>query len=159
VTRDALSKTTKDLRVAGYLVEALVNRYGFAGLRDGLQLLRGLLEQCWDRVFPAIEDNDVEVRAGLFNSFDDMNTQRRAPLPQTLRMLPIIGAGTRKHSFQDWLDSQNPKHPQNAELADSVPRAIQATPPEHGTELVQVLGECAQEIDNLAKALEVRLGP
>src|SRR5262249_26532046 len=68
LTRDALTGTTKDLRLAGYLLEALVHRYGLPGLRDGLRLLREMLDQCWDRMYPSIEDGDLEVRSGLFNS-------------------------------------------------------------------------------------------
>src|SRR5580704_6546680 len=35
LTRETLATTSKDLRIAGYLIEALVKRYGFSGLRDG----------------------------------------------------------------------------------------------------------------------------
>jgi type VI secretion system protein ImpA len=155
LTRDALTGTAKDLRIAGYLVEALVHRYGFAGLRDGLRLLREMLEQCWDRMYPSIEDGDLEVRAGLFNSLDDKTARGRMPFPQILRTVPLLGPGGGKHGFQDWKTAQEPGHD---DLADSVARAIQATPPERGAELAQVLDECAREVDQLAKTLEAKIG-
>ncbi|HAF22372.1 MAG TPA: hypothetical protein DCK93_05575, partial [Blastocatellia bacterium] len=44
----ALATRTKDLQVCAWLVEALVELYGFAGMRDGLKVMRGLHEQYWD---------------------------------------------------------------------------------------------------------------
>src|SRR5262245_49292994 len=38
-----LAEQSKDLEVAAWLVEALVRRYGFVGLRDGFRLTRGLV--------------------------------------------------------------------------------------------------------------------
>jgi type VI secretion system protein ImpA len=56
----ALSEKTKDLEVAGYLIEALVRLKGFPGLRDGYRLCRELVEQFWDGVYPASTEG-VEV--------------------------------------------------------------------------------------------------
>jgi type VI secretion system protein ImpA len=156
LTRDALTGTTKDLRVAGYLLEALVHLYGLPGLRDGLRLLREMLEQCWDRMYPTIEDGDLDVRAGVFNSLDDLNTRGRVAFPQVLRTLPLLGAGDGKHGFHDWKTSQEPGQ---EDLAESVARAIQATTPERGAELTQALDECDAEIDQLSRTLEEKIGP
>jgi type VI secretion system protein ImpA len=155
LTRDVLAVTAKDLRIAGYLLEALVHRYGFPGLRDGLRLLREMLEQCWDRMYPSIEDGDLEVRAGLFNSLDDLNARGRIAFPQVLRTLALLGPGEGKHGFQDWKTAQEPGH---EELADSVARAVQVTPPERAAELAQVLDECLAEVNLLAKTLEAKIG-
>src|SRR5262249_41198902 len=46
LAQETLSQTSKDLLVAARLTEALVRQHGFAGLRDGLRLLRMLVEQC-----------------------------------------------------------------------------------------------------------------
>src|SRR4051794_40873267 len=40
LARETLAGTSKDLPVAARLAEALAREHGFAGLRDGLQLLR-----------------------------------------------------------------------------------------------------------------------
>ncbi len=155
LTRDALAKSSKDLRLAGYLLEALVKRYGFTGLRDGLKLLRQMLEQCWDRMYPSIEDGDLDVRAGLFNSLDDKNTRGRMPFPQLLRTLPILGVGAGKYGYQDWKTSQDAGQ---EELAGLIARAIQATTAERGAELAVVIDECLKEAVQLAKTLETKIG-
>src|SRR6516162_8266191 len=48
----ALVEKTKDLEVTAYVIEALIRLHGFAGLRDGFKLARGLVEQYWDGLYP-----------------------------------------------------------------------------------------------------------
>src|SRR6266571_1017279 len=52
---DALATKSKDLQLAAWLVEALVKRQGFLGLRDGLRLLQQLQERFWAPLYPEIE--------------------------------------------------------------------------------------------------------
>jgi type VI secretion system protein ImpA len=63
LAEDALAKKTKDLFVASWLTEALLNRNGFAGLKDGLDLIQGLIQQFWETLYPELEDGDAEFRA------------------------------------------------------------------------------------------------
>jgi type VI secretion system protein ImpA len=60
---DALASRSKDLQLAAWLTEAQLRREGFAGLRDGLELLDGLLREFWDDLYPPLEDGDAELRA------------------------------------------------------------------------------------------------
>src|SRR5215471_4660113 len=55
LTAEALTKS-KDLQLGVWLTEALVNQFGFAGLCDGLRVLRQLLEIYWDGLYPLPED-------------------------------------------------------------------------------------------------------
>ena len=62
LAQQTLRETSKDLLVAARLTEALVKLHGVAGIRDGFQLLRMMVEQCWDRMYPVIETpDDLEV--------------------------------------------------------------------------------------------------
>ena len=63
LAKDALSKKSKDLQLAVWLTEAMLRREGIAGLRAGLDLLDGMVEQYWDGLYPPIDDGDVEMRA------------------------------------------------------------------------------------------------
>src|SRR5947209_19126749 len=47
-----LAGTSKDLLLAARLTEGLVKLHGFGGLRDGLRLMRRMVEECWDRMHP-----------------------------------------------------------------------------------------------------------
>ncbi len=60
---DALTSKSKDLQLAAWLTEALLAREGFTGLQAGLDLLRGLVEQFWDSLYPEIEEGDLGMRA------------------------------------------------------------------------------------------------
>jgi type VI secretion system protein ImpA len=87
---DALTHRTKDLRVGAWLCEALVKLYGFRGLRDGLRMMRGLLELYWDYLYPAAEDGELEARA---NTLEWLERQ----LAVVMRELPLtktsVGGG------------------------------------------------------------------
>ncbi len=72
LTPGVLANRSKDLELAAYLVEALVREHGFAGLRDGFDMLQGLIEQFADDLYPLPDEDGVSTRvapmAGLNGS-------------------------------------------------------------------------------------------
>lgn len=60
---ETLATKSKDLQLAAWLTEALLKTQGVGGLRDGLDLLKALIEGFWDTLYPETEDGDVEMRA------------------------------------------------------------------------------------------------
>ena len=69
---EILSGHAKDLEIASWVIEALVRREGFAGLRDGLRLLSGIATNFWETCFPELDEDGVEGKvsavAGLSGS-------------------------------------------------------------------------------------------
>lgn len=59
-----LTKQSKDLRIAGWLVEAAAKTRQFEGMAAGFELLTGLCDRYWDALYPTLEDNDLEQRVG-----------------------------------------------------------------------------------------------
>jgi type VI secretion system protein ImpA len=59
---EILKNQAKDLDVASWYTESLIRRHGFPGLRDGLSLIRGLLEQYWDDLYPLPDEDGLETR-------------------------------------------------------------------------------------------------
>ncbi len=59
---DLLSKKSKDLQLAAWLAEALLKEEGIDSFADGLDLMRGLIENFWDNLYPELEDGDAELR-------------------------------------------------------------------------------------------------
>jgi type VI secretion system protein ImpA len=53
-----LLKRSRDLRLVLYLALSLLKLEGFAGLRDGLAVLRGCLERYWETVHPRLDPED-----------------------------------------------------------------------------------------------------
>lgn len=60
---DALAERTKDLQIAAWLTESLLQTGRFVGFKEGLDLLKGLVENFWDTLYPELEDGDLELRA------------------------------------------------------------------------------------------------
>jgi type VI secretion system protein ImpA len=69
---DILGAHGKDLEIAAWLIEALLRQDGFAGLRDGLKVMTGLVTGFWEPCFPELDEDGVEGKvsavAGLNGS-------------------------------------------------------------------------------------------
>jgi hypothetical protein len=59
---DVLATKSKDLQVAVWLTQALVNLDGFAGLTRGLDICGALCRTFWDRLYPRFEGDDLDAR-------------------------------------------------------------------------------------------------
>jgi len=153
LAQETLRETSKDLLVAARLTEALVKLHGAPGIRDGFQLLRKMVEQCWDRVNPPIDPDDPEMRAGPFNWLDEKDRGCRFPL--TLRMVPLIGRDKVRYSWQQWKESQGPKA---AVTGAQIENAIQLSSREQCELVVEDLTLAQQELEGLVKDLNAKMG-
>jgi len=108
----ALSSKTKDLQIGAWLTEALVELYGFLGLRDSLRVMRGLHEQFWDNLYPPFEGEDFEARA---NALSWMDSKLEIPLKKA----PLTKTGTGvDYSYLQWEESTKFDIPENIEALD-----------------------------------------
>ncbi|NYT43202.1 type VI secretion system protein TssA [Sphingomonas sp. R-74633] len=94
-----LREKSKDLRVAGWLGEAWVQRYGYTGLAPALDLIAGLSERYWDALHPNI-DGDADVHIGAIEWLN----QR---LPLVLRQLPVVIDARAPDTRYSWADHVN----------------------------------------------------
>lgn len=96
VALEALAHTSKDLQLAGWLLEAQINTTGFAGIAACMMLIRTLCERYWDDMYPRAEGGDLEYRANIIHWVDEK-------LLPALRMVPITSTGReRDYSWADW---------------------------------------------------------
>lgn len=63
LAQDGLATSSKDLQLAAWLTEAILQTEGYSGLRQGIGLCHGLVAQFWDTLYPAVDDGDLELRA------------------------------------------------------------------------------------------------
>jgi type VI secretion system protein ImpA len=153
--QEVLTTTSKNLTIAARLADALAHQYGFAGARDGLRLLRLLVEQCWERLDPPLDDEDaLEVRAGPFNWLSDADHGAR--FPPTLRGLPLVGSEGGRYGWQDWRRSHDDHAPVRREAFEM---AIQVTPYEQSGATVADLDEAVEEVNRLEQLLAAKMGP
>lgn len=94
LAQDTLATVSKDLQLAGYLTEALLQTEHFPGLRVGLELTYRLLTEYWDTVYPMIEDGDRELRARPLSWLN-------ITLDLPIRSTPIASAGYSDLSYRE----------------------------------------------------------
>lgn len=94
---EALATQTKDLRICAWLIEALVKLYGFAGLRDGLAVMRGLHVLYWEHLYPEDDEGDLEARANAISWMD----QKAA---MAIREVALTRSDP-SYSYNDWEQS------------------------------------------------------
>ncbi len=105
LAEELLTKRSKDLQVASMYTEAALVRQGYAGLRQGLSVLHGLLDKYWDNLFPT---SPAQRRGPLATlASEDFAVQ--------LKLQPLSEAG---HSY--WQYGQASSMP-TAEQANSDP--------------------------------------
>jgi type VI secretion system protein ImpA len=97
---EALSTRSKDLQIAAWLTEALVNTDGFAGLATGLKILNGFLQHYWEQAYPVIEEGDLDFRAAPFEFMNDKFGPYVSQIPLT------DPATTHGYSFIKWQESR-----------------------------------------------------
>ncbi len=152
--QEALQTQSKDLRIACHLAEGAVKLDGFAGLRDSLQLLRRLVDECWDRLNPPVEDGDLDSRADpLANMLDDPN--RGVRFPDTLRTIPLIGGPNAQYGLTEWNRLRSGVDPQ---AQDKLARAVAATPTARLQKLSEDIELCLAELEQLVAVLDARMG-
>jgi type VI secretion system protein ImpA len=160
-TRAALTSKAKDLRLAFYLTLALIKLNRFAGMRDGLCIVRGLIEKCWDFLYPKIDkdENGKEDLNDLVSRTEMMENQLDPPtgglkLPTALRMIPLVDGEGGKFGVLDWEIAQQPGGQQRAE---AFAKALQTAKPELCEKELAAIKECLEEHGRLVKGLEARL--
>lgn len=113
---EALTKRTKDLQIASWLLEAWLHLYGFAGVTNGLNLLAGLCENFWDHLYPSLEVDEIEGRIAPIDWVEQKLTLKLKQLPLTLPS----EVSNESYSYVDW---ESACHFENLAMKD--PRALQ----------------------------------
>jgi len=112
---EALTTRTKDLQIAGWLLEAWLHLYGFSGVARGLRLLDGLCTQFWDNAYPTIDGNDLDGRLAPFAWIEDKLSLQLKQIPLT-----VAHNDAESYSYADW---ESACHYENLALKD--PRTFQ----------------------------------
>lgn len=82
-----LRTQAKDLEVTAWFIEALLRAEGYAGLRDGFALARGLAERFWDGLYPAPDEDGIATRVGPLTGLNGESAD--GTLIQPIRKVPL----------------------------------------------------------------------
>jgi type VI secretion system protein ImpA len=92
----ALANQGKDLQVAAWLLEAQINKNGFAGIAASLHVMQQLCDCYWDELHPLADEVGLAHRANIFQWMNEK-------LLPALRQVPLAGvAPAPQYSFADW---------------------------------------------------------
>jgi type VI secretion system protein ImpA len=172
----ALSNRTKDLQIAVWLTEALIIKDGFDGVANGLAIIRGLLHDFWDSLYPVVEDGELEFRAA---PLEFMNEK----LGSRVREIPLTDSrSTPGYSWVNWQESrqvgyeadtrnkfgdveEERKNRREDLIADGKPTAeefdaaVEATPAEFRRSIVDSVATAIEGFRQLDETVDDRFGP
>jgi type VI secretion system protein ImpA len=163
---ETIATRSKDLQLAAWLAEATLKREGFAGFREGLDLLRGLIENFWDDLHPELEDGDAEMRAAPLEWLGRY-------LEASVRLVPLTRGGL---TALDYRESRAVGYEEDAKgdydthdaykaavaagkvSADAFDQDFNATPKEWLRDTVASIEGCLEALEALDRAADERFG-
>lgn len=164
---DLLASSAKDLEIAAYLVEALVRVHGFAGLRDGFKLVRELVENFGDDIFPLPDEDGIETRVAPLTGLNGEGAEGTLLAP--IKNVPItddtsVGQFSCAH-YQQGLelervdeDVRARRIEQGAVASGTFRQAVAETSAEFYQALVEDLDGAIEEFANLSDVLDSKYG-
>jgi type VI secretion system protein ImpA len=160
LTEAKIKSKSKDLQLAVWLTEAMIHSTGIAGVRDGVQLIFGLLENFWEDLHPQPRDGDMEFRAApLLMLLGDKGaswvlevplTKQPAKDPETEGQVPV--------TFNLWNAVAVEKSADKASLASPLNDAVAKTPNDFFVNLYEDLEGATAQLELLRLALDERFG-
>ncbi|MBB4287204.1 type VI secretion system protein TssA [Roseospira goensis] len=161
-----IATESKDLRIVCFLIEAAVRIHGFAGLRDGFDLVTGLVEQYWDDLYPPVEDSiedKINDLIGLNGAGGD------GVLIAPLRRIPLTDGMT--GAFGHWQyeqasdlrklgdeDKVRARIEAGALPYETFEQAVMETPAAFYTDLAATVQEARDSLKRMDAALTERCG-
>ncbi|MCP4672872.1 MAG: type VI secretion system protein TssA, partial [Desulfobacula sp.] len=115
---EALTKKSKDLQIAVWLLEALTITAGFKGFSQGLEVIIGFLNNFWENLYPEIEDDDLDFRVG---PFEFMNEKIWLPI----KNIPVTDSSVSSgYSLVQYEESRQVGSEENAAKLDKTKRQL-----------------------------------
>jgi type VI secretion system protein ImpA len=162
----ALAETTKDLEVTAYVIEALIRQHGFAGLRDGLKLARGLVEQFWEGLYPRPDEDGMSTRVAPLTSLNGEDSEGTLIAP--IAQVPLTEGGASTGPFASYhyqsastleqvdAEAREKRIQQGAVTLAQLEKAASETSVTFFVNLVEDLKACQAEFDGICAALDAR---
>ncbi len=156
---DALQNKSKDLRIAAWLVEAWLARYGIEGCEQGFRLVESLVNRFWDTMYPEIEDGDLDARMAPIAWINEK-------LSMEVKNIALTKPETKEPQIFTWADwerasmaeragqTQNPEEVTTAQFMT----CVLLTPAAFYIKLEQDLGHLWEAAVDLEQVIDKRCG-
>lgn len=164
---EVLANHAKDLEIATWLIEGLVRTRGFAGLRDGLLVLRGIVTEYWETCFPVIDEDGIEGKVSCVAGLSGSGAV--GTLIQPIRLVPITQGSTDSYSLWSFEQANELEKITNEERkqqridkgavtkADFL-RSVSETPARYFVELTGTIKQCLEILAELDAAFDAVAG-
>ena len=125
LARQILETRSKDLLVAAWLMESWIHLHGAAGAAEGLRVLQALCEDLWEHLHPALEEDDPEVRDGVFHWINERVSWTLA----SVRISAPQASDAQPYSWNDWRDSLRREETPRPDAKKNAPEPPDASKP------------------------------
>jgi len=165
---EVLKNQAKDLEVACWYTEASVRLHGFAGLRDALLIISGLLERFWDDLHPMPDEYGLETRVSCVAGLNGEGAEGVLIAP--LRKVPLTeGYDPGPYSLWQYVQASDLQKIQDDEQRnkkieslgfdlDAVNAAVNGSSTEFYVDLRDALEECIAAIQEVGQLLDDKCG-
>jgi len=148
----SLTERSKDLQIGVWLLEALSSTEGFEGLHAGLQVMTGLLQQFWDNVYPEIEDDDLDYRAGPLEFLNDK-------VWLVIKQIPLTDPKTTPgYSWLQWQESRQESSAAGKISAEDFDRAVRSCSKSFYQTLSDKVAGCLSEFQLFDQIVDEKFG-
>lgn len=157
---DILGNKSKDLRVAAWLLEAWLNRYGLEGATEGLRVIDSLINRFWDTVYPPIDDDgDLDGRMAPIAWINDK-------LVVQLKQTTLTEPQTQEPQLLSWLDwekasmyeRQNRKPPEGEPSTSEFMSCVLLTPADFYRTRDKQVADLLAAVEAVESSLDKRCG-
>lgn len=162
LAQEVLAEQSKDLQIAAWLTEAVVQLKGFEGLADGLTLIERLLADYWETLFPALDGDDLDIRAGKIAWLEKT-------LPLIVQAIPLTQEGS--YGWFRWKESRDVDNLGRTDPAlrqeaiengkiglETWDKAVINTPAEFYAPLLPLTEACQAAVGALIKRVDEKFG-
>ncbi|MGI6853553.1 type VI secretion system protein TssA [Mesorhizobium sp. 1B3] len=165
---EVLTGHAKDLEIAAWMTEGLVRRDGFAGLRDGLKAIKGIVVAFWDPCFPVIDEEDgIEGKVSAISGLSGSGAV--GTLIQPIRLTPLTRGS--QWNFSHWNYEQanelekvtDPTRRQEridngAVTMEQFRQSVAETSSAHFQEISETLDECLDALAEMSSTFDTVAG-
>lgn len=166
---EILKSNSKDLEIASWYTEALVRIHGFRGLRDGFTLIRELISQYWEPLFPMPDEDGLETRTACLSGLNGEGSDGVliAPIRSVLITEDLSSGPFNFWQYQQALDIQKiideearaSKISKNGFSLDDIERAVNESSDTFFIDLRDDLSTSIDEYREISRLLDEHCGP
>lgn len=163
-----LAEKTKDLEIAAWLTEAWTRLQGFSGLDNSFKLLKGLIANFWDDIYPEIDEDGVSTKVAAITGLNGVDGNGSLLTP--IQMIPLT-QGQNPAPFALWNYQQaielsqikdavvlKQKMADGAVSMDMLKSAAMQTSNEFFVQLIQAINSTITSFKELTDLLQQKAG-